>query len=218
MQTKVTLATVTGLTGRFTPTVGRCFVLPAALALMAMSHSADATLVTFDETVGNAVGFDGRFNDYLLSTDGLFRVEAFWIGSGGHFHITSFSGNLAEANHGQTGQGLRIARVDNATFNFDSMDILSGQASISSSMNPTTGAGTWTVFNSGTQTFGTTYDDVSAIYISAGGISGGSAGSWDNLTMNAAAVPPIPEPTTTLFGAALLGVVGLTRRRQAAKA
>ena len=82
-----------------------------------------STTITFSEprfNNGSTPGFNGRTNnDYLISSDGSYKVETFWTTmNGGHFHVYAIGNdptNLAEHNHNQrsnstTFQGLHITR------------------------------------------------------------------------------------------------------------
>ena len=215
-------------------TFARSTALAAAtLGLSLLSVGAHAqTTITFNEAGGFAAGFNGQTNPFLLSTDGMFRVEAFWLNTSGHFHIINSGGNLLENNHNQAGgvgnlnnlQGVRITSTDNGLFTLQSMGLF-GQAAIGNISNTSTGAGAYTLFNgSGTMTapglvnFGGTFSGVSSIVIADPFAAGGNGfnNGWDNIVLvRGGAV--VPEPGSMAMMAAGLLPLGLALRRRIRK-
>src|SRR3954466_11455630 len=130
-------------------------------ALLLCSTPAWATTITFSEPESSAVGFNGQVNQFFLTSDGQYRVEAFWLSPSSHFHDATVGGvnGIFEANHNQSGgagsttqaQGVRISRVDGQFFDLIGMDLF-GQVSVGQFSDLTTGAGSFALFNgSGTQ-------------------------------------------------------------------
>lgn len=204
-----------------------------AAALCVAPSACYGSLITFDESLGLAVGFNGQNNDFLISTDGQYRVEFFWLNAGGHAHLGSagLPDGIGERNHNNSGgtansiQGMRITRVDNGAFTLVSADIF-GQAAIGDLTNFTTGAGTFALFNGsgtsndpGTINFGAQFAGVTSLVFADPGRAGGNSSSndWDNLNLvqgNAS----VPEPASlAIFGLSALafGVVGYRRRKLA---
>ena len=72
-----------------------------ATVFLAVAGDAQATTITFSEPVFNGVGFNGQINNQLLSVDGAYLVDFFWLNFSGHHHI-SFG---VENNHNQFAGG-----------------------------------------------------------------------------------------------------------------
>lgn len=170
----------------------------------------------------SAPGFNGFSNPSLLSSDGLYRVEAFWLNTIGHFHISMDGfGNRWEGNHNNNLgvlnllQGIRVTSVSNAPLTLVSMDILNsgGRAAVSTNMNATTGVASWSLISGpGTINFGPAYAAVTEVYFADPGAAGGSGGGqWDNIR-----VETVPEPgTALLLGIGCVGLAAMRRRRSA---
>lgn len=197
-------------------------VLAISVAFISLPSRSHATTITFSESEFSAVGFNGQTNRTLLSSDGQYRVESFWLNTGGHFHIADCTiGDPCEKNHNQSGalnngnqlQGIRIARVDAQAFTLTSMDIFSGQASIGQLTNFLNGAGTWGLYGAGNIVFGSAFANVTQIYIADPFAAGGTAGNnwWDNIILSSATVPD-PGSSVLLFAFGLLGTA-MARRR-----
>ena len=206
----------------------RFLVLVSAVLLC--STPTWATTITFSEPEAVAVGFNGQVNQFFLSSDGQYRVEAFWLNTSSHFHdaVVGGSNGTVEANHNQSGgagttsqaQGIRIARVDGQSFDLIGMDLF-GQVSVGLFADLTTGAGSFTLFNgSGSSTapgplsFGSAFTGLSAIYLGDPFLGGGNSFSnaWDNVTLQASAAA-VPEPTTmVLLGTGVAGLIARRRR------
>lgn len=194
--------------------MARASTVYAGLLIACFSGAAHGSIVTFSETVSSASGFDGQLNQFLISSDGQYRVEAYWLNSGGHFHIVDNGSPdyMLEASHGQTGQGIRIVRVDGQKFDFLGMDLYN-QAAVGHLANFTTGAGTYTLYTdtSGTTndpatiSFGSAFTNVYSVVVAHPSAAGGSGGGlWDNLQLQSS----VPEPATLAIWS-LLGLLGL---------
>ncbi len=169
-----------------------------------------STAITFSETIQNtSSGFNGQANQYLISNDGSYRVESFWINLGSFFHIydEAGDGNLAEHNHDNAQgiptatQGIRISRVDGQPFTLQQMNIF-GQAAIGQLNNFNSGSGTFSLYNGsgtfsapGLVSFGTTFANVSQIYLVDPSRAGGSSNrnSWDNIVLKINNDPPVAD-------------------------
>jgi hypothetical protein len=203
-----------------------CFAL---LLLVFAPSNAMATTITFSEShFTTASGFNGQSNETLLSSDGQYRVESFWLGFIGHFHYQSGSGfdcpvlNPCEQNHNQSGalnnlaelQGMRISRVDGQSFNLVSMDILLGAASVGQLTNFSTGAGTWNLYTTGAINFGSTFTNVNQIFLADPFAAGSRSfqNQWDNITLSSS----VPEPSSLLLiGTGCIGLLLAKIRRKA---
>ncbi|GDX82264.1 hypothetical protein LBMAG42_40750 [Deltaproteobacteria bacterium] len=174
------------------------FTLLALTSVLTPSARADTT-ITFSESIGSTSGWNGQTNEYLTSSDGLYKVEYFWLNTAGHSHT---SGGI-EYNHNQAYgagstltqmQGVRIRRVDGAAFKLKQMDLY-GQAAVGSISSVTTGAGTYTLYTnmSGsssaptTTSFGSSFTGVTSIVIGDAWGGGGTSTSngWDNIVLGA---------------------------------
>jgi PEP-CTERM motif len=207
----------------------RKFVLLAS-ALLLCSTPAWATTITFSEPESSAVGFNGQFNQFFLTSDGQYRVEAFWLGTSSHFHdfVVGGTNGTVEANHNQSGgagttsqaQGVRISRVDGQSFDLLGMDLF-GQVSVGQFSDLTTGAGSFALFNGsatlvapGPLSFGSSFTGLTAIYLADPFVGGGTSfgNAWDNVTVQASAAA-VPEPATmVLLGTGLAGFIARRRR------
>lgn len=176
------------------------------LTLEPLEDRVTPTTITFSEPVQTTAaggGFNGKTNEFLLSNDGLYRVETFWVNvNGGHFHIHLENGdpdpsNLAEHNHNNSNstnggiglQGFRITRLDARPFNLVQMNIF-WQASVGQMTNFATGAAggsgalPWALWNGpagstiiapGVVSFGTAYTNLSYIDIVDPAAAGGTS-------------------------------------------
>jgi hypothetical protein len=228
--TKLTMITnLTYLTNRksgvftYSRVIRSSIVAFIAAAGISISAHADST-VTFNETqYGPTTGFNGGQNPYLLTADGLYRVEAFWLNYNGHFHTyLDASNNAYEDNHNNSGgflpdlQGLRITTVSGQAFDAYSFDLLNlgAQIAISTDMNASTGAATWSLLSgAGTHNLGGAYHGITALYLADPGAAGGS--SYDNRIDNIklGSVSAVPEAGTALAGMGLVLVTLFQRRR-----
>lgn len=162
---------------------------------IADSAVAAATTITFSESVqstGSGGGFNGQTNRFLISADGEYRAEFFWLNTSGHDHINSGTPE-AESNHNYARtfglnqlQGVRITRTDGALFDLASMDLLDGEVAVGQLNDFNTGAGTFTLFDAvGTLSFGSQFEDVNEVYFVDPWAAGGSSTSnnWDNIRL-----------------------------------
>ena len=204
--------------------------LVAAVALAASATPAQAGYTfTMDETLNNELIFNGQFGDRMLSTDGAYQIDFFWLTTSGHAHISLVGGSsgLAEANHNNSNgqpdfQGLRITRVDAGAFNLDAMT-LNGEASIGNLTDFTTGAGTFALYTENTGTpgnptsisFGGAFLNVNSIVLGDPGRAGGASfeNYWDNIQLSQGDnINPTPAPAgIVLFGLGFAGM-GLLRK------
>jgi hypothetical protein len=127
-------------------------IATATLLLSSGGLSAQAgvrTIATFAEHVqytlfvtGPNTGFNGQNNSFFVTSDGQYRIEAFWNGNQGHLHtvdpdlsVFNESGTDQEENHNDSAnfglsnaQGIRITRVDGRPFTLVGMDLHGGVA------------------------------------------------------------------------------------------
>jgi MYXO-CTERM domain-containing protein len=176
-----------------------CAVLLAAASLFAGTAQADTTF-TFSESITSVAGWNGQTNEGMTSSDGLYKLEFFWLSTAGHSHISSGQ----EHNHNQAYgagstksqlQGVRITRADGATFTLKEMDLY-GEAAVGSISNTTSGDGTYTLYTSSsgsssspaTQSFGSSFAGVTSIVIADSYGAGGTntSNSWDNIVLGPA--------------------------------
>lgn len=191
------------------------------------------TTITFDEPIMTEIGFTGNFNQFLISSDGFYRVESFWLGGGsGMFHIidgmqwnSNFSAFAGFSQ--QLYMGLRITKLDGSAFDLKSMDLW-GQAAVGQINDPNS----FVLIQGPTDMdmipetidFGGQFDGVHEISIVDPGVVGpdGDAGNsgpgnpwnnrWDNLVleMNMG----VPEPGAMTLALAGGGVLLLCARRR----
>ena len=167
-----------------------------ALTFLLSGRAYADTTITFSESIGTVSGWNGQTNDSITSSDGLYRIEFFWLSTTGHNHVSSG----VERNHNQASgagalsqlQGVRILRVDGAIFTLKQMDLY-GQVSVGSVSNTSTGAGTYTLYSNmagsasspTTTTFGSSFSGVTSIVL-ADGLGGGGTSTdngWDNIVL-----------------------------------
>lgn len=186
---------------------------------MGFTSSLHADFITFNESVGSAVGYGGQTNNYLISSSGDYRVEFLWLGTGGHNHISNIGGNLVEANHNNSAggggwQGLRITRTDAAAFTLASMGLF-GQASIGQVTGFNTAFPALALYSgSGTQgapgvvNFGSSFANVTQIFIMDPFAAGGNSfnNGWDNIQL----IQEVPVPAgIVLSSIGTFAVIGL---------
>lgn len=149
---------------------------------MVQAQTGTRSIITFAEHLqytltaaggGPNTGFNSQDNAFFITTDGRYRVEAFWNQTDGHFHNvdpdfavlsetwtdTEENHNWSDANGPSALQGMRITRVDGGPFTLVGMD-LHGGVSVGTfrPTNPPTGRpedpeeGTWRLYT-GDMTF-----------------------------------------------------------------
>lgn len=185
-------------------------------------NPAKATFITMSEARTTGVLFNGQLGEVLLSSDGEYRVEFFFLNNTGHSHVSFVGGasGFAEVNHNYSKfftpaetQGLRITRVDGGLFNFDSMT-LHGSVAIGNFTDFTRGGGRFnlaignpigsTPANPTTTSFGGFYHNLSSIVFADPARAGGSSETnyWDNIQLTRSTPNAVPAPA----GAVLLGI------------
>jgi hypothetical protein len=165
------------------------FRLTMFLLMFASSTAlASTTTITFSESQSTATGFNGQSNPYLTSSDGEYKVEFYWLNTGGHDHVSSGAENNHDNSRGtqSSAQGIRITRTDGGSFSLDSMS-LAGEAAVGTLSDYSTGAGSYTLYtnSSGTVSFGSSYTGTHVV-IADPGIAGGSdtSNSWDDIVLS----------------------------------
>ena len=207
-------------------------VLMAALAFwMFQSTTAKASVITFSEmiyTTASGGGFNGFTNQFLYSSDGYYRYEAFSLGGDGVFGIENVSGNdvlkLDLGVGATTGSGFRITRMGGTPMNLFYLGVF-GQVAVGQLDLSDANLGSWNLFEetSGSQgnptrvDFGNQFTNLTEIFVADPSFAGGtsSVNYVDNTFANV--VPPAPEPATiALFSAGLVGLAWMRRRKRTA--
>jgi hypothetical protein len=188
----------------------------------------------FNESRSGATIFNGLSGVQSFSTDGVYKLEFFWLNNSGHDHVYNAGGTAGnvEGNHNYSGnasnanimQGLRITRVDGGVFDVKSMR-LRGQAAAGELTNFTTGAGTFSLYNgSGTASspglvsFGTSFSGVTSFVLADPGRAGGTTGGdWDDIVLadTLTEVPAPPAVVLAVIGVMSAGGMGWLRRKKA---
>ena len=204
----------------------------ASALIFGITTSVSASVVTFSETISSAPGFNGQNNEFLTTSDGAFRVESFWLGQTGHMHETTNINGTFERNHNQaagTGtlsqlQGVRITRNDGNAFSLQSLELF-GEVAIGTFSDFTGGTGgSWNLFSDTSGSLGlgalvnlgSAYGNLTEIFLADSFALGGTSrsNSWDNINLGVSTVP-VPA-AFWLFGSALVGFFGFTRRKATA--
>ncbi len=203
-------------------------VLTAALCFwMFQGTTAKASEITFSEMIYSTAtdaGFNGFTNEFLYSSDGYYRYEAFSLGADGVFDIENVSGNDV-LKLGQ-GSGYRITRMGGTPMNLFYLDLFGqvavGQLDLSDALNH----GNWDLFEetSGSQgnptrvNFGNQFTNLIEIFVADPSFAGGTStvNYVDNTFANLPLPPPVeaPEPSTFILAALSLLSLGMTRRRR----
>jgi hypothetical protein len=157
-----------------------------ALVFLGTNAANAATTITFSESQSSGAGFNGQTNPYLHSSDGEYRLEFYWLQTGGHDHVSSGVENNHNNSSGScaTMQGVYIERVDGATFDLTQISLY-GQATIGTISNSSSGTGSYTLYNN---TSGSTsspgvltmsgYTGLSHVIIGDSGCAGGSGSHY----------------------------------------
>jgi len=181
------------------------------LALVAGSGALpaqDGTTITFEDPVQVTPpygGFNGQTNSFMISQDGKFRVEGFYLypgpGSLSLYPAKDNPSNLLYFSWNASSmfslRGIRITQVDGNPFTLDSMKCggwvaigqLTDYARRTGDFTLFSGTGEW--MDPQTITFGTQFENVTEIYLadpSAAGVPGTRYSWWDDVVLRESGV------------------------------